>query len=157
MQTPELSPGKASLAVDPGSSPRKIRLLTALLLVATFAAGTVTGAGICRFLGPPPPPPPPGFVGPLAELGLTAGQQIQARGIQERHRHELDAIIRETFPRVRAIIDQMRREVREILTPAQRARLDEIEARQPPPPPPGAPPGPPGPPGFLPPPGMPPF
>ena len=141
---------------NPEPTPRTIRLLTALLLVATFAVGTITGAGLCRFLGPPPPPPPPPppmLAGPLAELDLTPSQRTKARAIQERHRPALDAIVRETFPRVRAINDQMRQELRAILTPAQRTRLDEIDARRPPPPPPGAPPRPPGPAGLLPPPG----
>lgn len=148
----------AAEPMAPVRSPRQIRLLTALLLLATFAVGVVTGAGILFLLGPPmpPPPPPPPFFAPLAGLDLTPTQQRQARAIQERHRPELDALVREAFPRVRAINDQMRQELRAILTPAQRAKLDEMDARRPPPPPPGAPPFPPGGPGFLPPPGLPP-
>lgn len=148
--------------IPPARGPRSVRLLTALLLVATFAVGTVTGAGICRALGPPPPPhpphpPPPPFVALISGLELTPRQQEQARAIQERHRPELDALLRQAFPRVRAINDEMRRELREILTPAQRAKLDEMDARRPPPPPGGPPfPPPPGAPGFFPPPPPPP-
>jgi hypothetical protein len=150
----------------PARTPRQIRLLTALLLFGTFMVGLVTGGGLCRLLGPPPPPfpppPPPPFLAPLGELELTPRQQEQARAILERHRPELDALVREAFPRVRAIHEQMMVELRPLLTPAQRTKLDAIQARRPPPPPPGAPPFgpvgpgfPPGGPRFPPPPGMP--
>lgn len=138
------------------ASPRKIRLLTALLLLGTFAVGVVGGAGLCRWLGPPPPPHPPHFrpgpLGPFGELDLSGQQELKARQIIERHRPELEAILHETFPRVRAIHERMAGELREVLTPEQRAKLDEIEARGPPPPPPGFPPHPPPPFGILPPP-----
>jgi hypothetical protein len=128
------------------SSPRTIRLLTAVLLVATFAAGTVAGAGLCRWLGPGRPPPPPPMVAgiPLGELGLSEEQQHKALAIMERHRPELDAILRETFPKVRAINERMERELAEVLTAEQRARLERMKSERPPPPP-GPPGGPPPP------------
>lgn len=123
------------------SSPRTVRLMTALLLVGTFAAGTLTGAGLVRFVGPPGPPPmgPPGPPGPLGpfpadELGLSPEQRRQAHAIIERHRPELDAVLRSTFPRVREINDRIERELIEILTPEQRQRLEQIKATRPPPP-----------------------
>ncbi|MBI2894025.1 MAG: periplasmic heavy metal sensor [Deltaproteobacteria bacterium] len=139
------------------ASPRKIRLLTALVLFGTFVVGVIGGAGLCRWLGPPAPPHPPphfqpGHLGPFAELGLSGEQERRAREIMERHRPELEAILHETFPKVRAINERMARELREVLTPEQRSKLDEIEARRPPPPPPGFPPPPPPPFGIAPPP-----
>jgi Spy/CpxP family protein refolding chaperone len=116
--------------------PRSIRLLTALLLVATFASGTVTGAALTLWVRPephgPPGPPPFGPL-PLDELGLSPEQEQRADVIFERHRPELDAILQEGFPKVRKVNDQIESEIREILTPEQRTRLDELKARRPPP------------------------
>ena len=149
------------------TSPRTVRLLTAVLLVAMFAAGTATGVGLCRWistssgqaLGPPPPPPPL----PVEELGLTAEQRQKVQDIVERHRPELEAILQDAYPKARAINERIEKEVREVLTPEQRTKLDQLKALRPPPPP-GPPPGlpPPGmpsgaPPGQGPPPGPPPF
>ena len=139
---------------DTERSPRTVRLMTTLLLVGTSAAGTVTGAGVLRFLGPPGPPPrgphgPPGAspLGPFPadELGLSPEQRRQAHEILERHRPELDAVLRSTFPRVREINDRIERELIAILTPEQRQRLEQIKATRPPPPPFPPPPGPPPP------------
>jgi Spy/CpxP family protein refolding chaperone len=152
-------------SVDPPM--RSVRLLTAVLLVATFAAGTVTGAGVCRWASPGPghhgPPPPPGPL-PFHELALTQDQSAKVHAIMELHRPELDAILRESYPKVRVVNEKIEREVQEVLTPEQRKKLDEIKARRPPPPPgpPGPGPGPSGwnpngpPPPFGPPPGPPP-
>jgi Spy/CpxP family protein refolding chaperone len=159
------------------ASPRTVRLLTAVLLVAMFAAGTATGVGLCRWIsassGHAPPPPPPAPL-PVEELGLTAEQRQKVQEIVERHRAELEAILRDAYPKARAVNEQIEKEVRELLTPEQRTKLDELKAHRPPPPP-GPPPGPPPPgmpsgaplpgqgpppgppPGFGPPPGPPPF
>jgi len=134
--------------------PRQIALLTALLLLGTFAAGIALGAGLCRWLSAPPlpprhgpPPQGPPLPGPFGELGLAPEQERRAREIADRHRPELEAIIRETFPRVRAVNDKMEQELRTILTPEQQLRLDELKAQLPLPGVPGGPP-PPGLPGF---------
>ncbi|MEY2930425.1 MAG: hypothetical protein RL033_1174, partial [Pseudomonadota bacterium] len=123
--------------------PRSIRLLTGLLLVGTFAFGSVTGVALTLWArsdlrGPPPGPPPFGPL-PLHELGLSAEQRARADAIFEQHRPELDAIRQEGFPKVRKINEQLESEVRELLTPEQRARLDVLKAQRPP-----RPPGPPG-------------
>lgn len=140
------------------TSPRTIRLLTAVLLVFTFGAGTVTGAGLSRWAvsgyGHPdagrshqghlgPLPPPPLFLSPelLDQLGLSGEQREKAILIVERRRPELEAVLRETFPRVRAINQQMEEELRTILTPDQRTRLDQFDAMRPGAIPGGLPPG----------------
>lgn len=128
-------------------SPRTVRLLTAVLLVATFAAGTLTGAGVCRWVASETPAPPPPFLPPvpLEELDLTPQQWEAIRQIVDRRRPELDAVLEETYPKVRKINEEIEREVREVLTPEQRKKFDELQARRPPPPRHGGPPGPRGP------------
>ena len=144
------------------SSPRTVRLITAILLVGTFAAGTLTGAGVVRWASPPPHPRPmgpPPFEGPIPmqELGLSPDQARKAEEIADRYRPELESILRDTFPRVRAVNEKIEAEIRQILTPEQQQRLDRIKASRPPPgPPPGPGRGPWGPPPGPPPFGMPP-
>ena len=136
------------------SEATQLRLTTAVVILGVFLAGAAMGAGVYHWARPHrPPPPPPGL--PLRELDLTPAQEEKVREITERHHGELEGVMRETFPRVRAINEQIEREVRAILTPEQQKRLDELKARRPPPPP-GGPGGPGGPPPGEPPPGPPP-
>lgn len=151
---------------SPERSPRQIRLVTALVVFGTFLLGVGTGVGLSRTTPPPPPPRPPApfLPGPPGALHLTAEQEAKAREITERYRPKLEAVWRDSFPRLQALNEQMEKELREILTPEQRKLLDEMKAHRPPPPhgfggpPPGPPPGgpmappPPGH-GFAPPPG----
>jgi Spy/CpxP family protein refolding chaperone len=151
-------------------SPRQIRLLTALLLFGTFLFGAVAGAGFSRCMQPPRPHGPwrpPFLPGPPGALQLTPAQEAKTKEITDRYRPRLEAVIRENFPKLQAINEQMENELRELLTPAQRQKLDEMKAHRPPMPPPGempmpppgqhgeGPPGgglPPWPPGMMPPP-----
>ncbi len=126
------------------SDAARSRLWPALLLLAIFVVGGLTGAGLVRWLAPPPGAPA-GPPDPLDDLDLTAEQRVQLERIHERHRPELDAVVRETFPRVRKVQDAIEAELRALLTPEQRARLDQLRATRPPPPPPGLPPHPPPP------------
>ena len=115
---------------------RRVRLVTALLLVGIFAAGVVTGAAVCRWDRPPPPPPPGALPlpPPWRDLGLSPEQTEKATAIARRHRPEVEAILRESFPRIHAIQRAMDDELLEHLTPEQRSRLEEIQRRPPPPP-----------------------
>jgi uncharacterized membrane protein len=146
------------------SDPRRLHLWTALVLLAVFLAGGVTGAGLVWAMRPHDPRPAAprprveGLPGPVAELGLTPEQTARARAIFESHRAELQAAIEESFPRVRAVQDRIDAEIRALLTPEQAARFDELRKRRPPlrlpgfdGPPPG---GPRGPPHGMPPPGV---
>jgi hypothetical protein len=139
-------------------SPRQIRLLTALLLFGTFLFGAVAGAGFSHWNHMPPPPQRPRapfLPGPLGALKLTPEQEPKALAITERYRPQLDDILRASFPKVRAIIEQMEQELRKILTQEQIKFLDEMKARRPmvpgEPMPPGAGPMPPDDHGFMPP------
>jgi len=124
-------------------SPKTIRLVTALLLLVTFAAGTVTGGALVHtFVKHGPFEPAMHPVGPMPweGLDLTDAQREKAQVILERYRPKIDSLLGETFPKVRAITDQVDREIREILTPEQRVRFDRVSAERrngPPLPPPG--------------------
>jgi Spy/CpxP family protein refolding chaperone len=134
-------------------TPRQVRLLTALLLFATFLLGAATGAGFAHWLALPPPhlPPVPFLPGPSDTLHLTPDQEAHARAIMDNYRPKLEAVWREGFPKLQAIDREMENEMRQLLTPQQKRTLDEIEARRPP-----LPPGPAPGPGFGPPGGFPP-
>ena len=121
----------------------RIRLVTTLVVLGTFVLGGVAGVGMCRWLMPRDEPPPPMHL-PLRELDLTPEQDRQAREITERHREELESILRETYPKVRAVNDRIKEELRTILTPEQQRRLDSMKPRGPGPGPrgPGGPGGP---------------
>jgi hypothetical protein len=111
---------------------RRVRALTALVLLGTFLAGAILGAGLYRWLEPSLPIPPAPVFHMLGELDLSPQQQVQAQKIVERHEPELRAILAEGFPKLRAVHTEMTRELRTILTPAQRQKLDELERRRPP-------------------------
>jgi Spy/CpxP family protein refolding chaperone len=60
---------------------------------------------------------------PLLEVELSQEQREKIDAIFERHRTELDSVMRETEPKMRALADRMDREIDAILTPKQRERL----------------------------------
>ena len=140
-----------------------LRLMSGFVLVGVFAAGALFGAGLMRWMAPHDPiaeheamrPPPPGPIEAMThELGLDAAQRDQLRAIADAHRADLEAIMHETQPRIRAVLDAIEQEMTPHLRPDQVEKLEEWRKRRPPPPPmPGM--GPP-PPGMGPPPGGPP-
>jgi Spy/CpxP family protein refolding chaperone len=123
-------------------TPRTVRLLTVVVVAATFVAGFTSGAGFHRWAtgeyGPPPAPP---MVSSrvLHELNLSPDQREKADQILERYRPKLETILESTFPKVKRLRTQAEQEVRGILTAEQRSRFDEIRARRPPPRRPGPP------------------
>lgn len=120
------------------TSTRRLRLLTAGVLIATFALGAITGGGVSRWFsadrldsvsdGMPRGP------WPLHKLDLSDEQRARIHEIFERHRPRLDALLRENFPQVRAIHEEIDREIREELTPEQRTQADLLKERRPFPP-----------------------
>lgn len=141
-----------------------LRLMSGFVLVGVFAAGALFGAALLRFLGPhpavhegPPPGPPPGPNGPPGgpieamthELDLDAQQRDQLRAIADSHRADLEAIVRDTQPKLRGVLESIEQEMTPHLRPDQVEKLEAWRKRRPPPPMPGMggpPPGPGGPP-----------
>jgi len=117
-------------------SPLRVRILTALIVAGVFSSGAVVGAGIYRWgSGAASSEEPHGRgVGlwiPAEELDLTPEQYAKVSAIVERRRLELEAVVRESFPRVRAINEQMQNEVKEVLTPEQQKKFEELKKRGP--------------------------
>jgi Spy/CpxP family protein refolding chaperone len=115
----------------------RIRVLTALIIAGVFTSGAVVGAGIYRWgsAGGPSAKVPHGHGAALwslpDELALTPEQQTKVARILDRHRLALETIVRESFPRVRAIDEQMQKEVKGVLTPEQQKKFEELKKRGP--------------------------
>jgi|SRR4051812_45561554 Spy/CpxP family protein refolding chaperone len=115
----------------------RIRIVTALIIAAVFLSGALVGAGIYRWgssaglSGDMPHGQGAAVWLPLEELDLTPEQDAKVSAVMDRHRVELDAIVRESFPRVRAINAQVQKEVRDLLTPEQQKNFDELKRRGP--------------------------
>jgi hypothetical protein len=114
-----------------------VRIRAASVLVAVFVAGGVAAAALLHFLASPPIPATSRLPPPLAELGLTPDQEQEALHIIDKHGPELEAILKEVAPRVRAVQDQVEAELRQILSEEQRKELDRRKRDAPPPPLPG--------------------
>jgi hypothetical protein len=128
-----------------------LRLMSGFVLVGVFAAGALFGAGLLRWMAPRETPHegrPPG--GPIEamnhELDLDAHQRDQLRAIADAHRADLEAIMRETQPRIRMVLDSIEQEMTPNLRPDQVQKLEAWRKRRPPPPMPGFGPPPGGPP-----------
>lgn len=140
----------------PADTPSRLHLWSGLVVLGVFLAGAAAGAGVTTWLRPRPPPHhghghgPGDLPPPIAALGLSPEQEGKAKAIMERHRPEFEAVLKESFPRLRALQDQVDQELKGILTEAQAKELDAQRARRPPGPggghprPPGMPGGPPG-------------
>jgi hypothetical protein len=117
-----------------------LQLRAALVILAIFLAGGVAGAGVSRALPAAEPDALPPF--PAREIGLDPQQAGRVKAILEKHKPRMDALMDEFVPRVRAIAEDVEREIDGVLTPEQRARLEEYRRGQPLPLPPWArPPG----------------
>jgi len=114
------------------------------VLVGVFAAGALFGAGLMRWMAPHDHehegmrPPPPGPIEAMThELALDAQQRDQLRAIADAHRGDLEAIMHETQPRVRAVLEAIEQEMTPHLRPDQVEKLEAWRKRRPPPPMPG--------------------
>jgi Spy/CpxP family protein refolding chaperone len=112
------------------SQPR-LRGLIISLLVLTFIAGASAGIAGDRLIAPQKHVRVMvDMSGVFDRLGLTAEQRRQADSIVERSAPRAEAIMIETAERLRSVADSVDSELREILTPEQRARLDELKTDQ---------------------------
>lgn len=96
------------------------------------AAGLIIGAifsDLYRSHRRPGPPPRGG--GPMEmfsrELGLSGGQRDKLTAIFEKYRPEMDRVMEENRPKMEAVRLKMKAEVKTVLTPAQAAKLEELE------------------------------
>lgn len=64
------------------------------------------------------------------ELHLTPGQSAAVDSIVERRHREMRAVITTVRPRMVAVRDTARQQIRRVLNDAQRARFDELLARK---------------------------
>lgn len=110
---------------------KRIRLLSAVLLLIVFLAGSLTGAAaldrapetrvsqrISVGSGPG-----------LAALDLSAGQQASVDAIVAQHQPAADAIIQSAMQELLTIVEQMDAEVRAVLSPDQIERLDSLTSQ----------------------------
>ena len=103
-----------------------------LLLLAVFAAGVGAGIGLDRAIAPGSKLETrlnTGMPEVLGRLGLTPEQRREGDSLLGRSRPRAQAAMAEMVPRLGAIADSLDAELRQILTPAQRARLDSLGGR----------------------------
>ncbi|HEY8483165.1 MAG TPA: hypothetical protein VIL13_01045 [Longimicrobiales bacterium] len=116
-------------------STRRARLIGLGMLAGAFLAGALSGAAVVRVVSADEPAVRAGAEEEhgrrhsrpnlFDELDLTEEQRIQIEAILERRRKQIDAFWAEFGPKLRAIRDSTRSEIREVLTPEQR----ELEER----------------------------
>jgi Spy/CpxP family protein refolding chaperone len=109
------------------------RVIAWLLLALAFVAGAAAGVTADRLLAPEPVPGTRitrDMSGPLDKLELTAQQRAQADSIMERSAPYAERAMRDVAERLQNVSDSLDAELRAILTPPQRARLDSLR-RQP--------------------------
>lgn len=116
----------------------RVRLQGIALLALAFVAGALGGMALERVrasrLGPEPREwtPRRGDLPPgLGRLDLTAEQRTRIETIFRTSWPRTDSVLRASLPRLEAIHDSVRAEIRTVLTPEQRQRFDEMESRRP--------------------------
>jgi Spy/CpxP family protein refolding chaperone len=117
----------------------RVRVQGLALLAIAFVAGVLGGMALERirathFAAPPPAPlgwtPARGGLPPgLNQLNLTPDQEQQIRAILEARRPVTDSLVQRTMPRLAAIHDSVRAQIRAVLTPQQQQQFDELERR----------------------------
>lgn len=112
------------------------RAAAAVLLALTFVVGVLTGVVLDRALLPGPPRwereerVRESYRDRLArELQLTPQQQAQIDSILRTQQAQVRALRRRVAPEFRRIFQETRRKIEAVLTPEQRARLEELRAR----------------------------
>ncbi|HXY32519.1 MAG TPA: hypothetical protein VEI06_17580 [Gemmatimonadaceae bacterium] len=141
MTNGEPTQGAAARALE---SLGRIRMQGLALLAIAFLVGAIAGGAIVHARQRRPPE---GFLGrrgdrggfggdrrgrgglpPMFdELGLSADQRTKIQAILDRRRPVTDSILRASLPRLRQVMDSTRGEIRALLTPEQRDKLDRME------------------------------
>jgi hypothetical protein len=103
----------------------RVRLAASALLLTVFCTGSVAGVAGYRWVlydtlreEIPPPPEELGFR--LHALRLTPEQEVSVRKVFDKYRPELDKVLRETFPKVRAVQARIDADIVKILNEEQR-------------------------------------
>jgi len=117
----------------------RVRVQGLALLAIAFVAGILGGMALERIRATHFAAAPPAPVGwtlgrtglPLGlnQLDLTPDQEQRIRTILEARRPVTDSLVRRTMPRLAAIHDSVRAEIRAVLTPEQQQQFDELERR----------------------------
>lgn len=81
-----------------------------------------------------PGPPRHGMVGgPMEmfsrELDLSAGQKEKMKAIFEKYQPEMDKVMEASRPKMDAVRQRLKAEINTVLTPEQRKKMEEMEAR----------------------------
>jgi Spy/CpxP family protein refolding chaperone len=116
----------------------RVRLQGIALLALAFAAGALGGMALERVRASRARPEPPGWMPMRGDLppgfgglGLTAEQREQIQAIFRASRPRTDSVLQASLPRLQAIQDSVRAEIRAVLTPDQQRMFDEMESRGP--------------------------
>lgn len=127
---------------------RRARTRGAVALLITFVSGVLAGAAIVHVTrasaktapvsaSPAVTAPPQRVIENMKmarsgvpvtyeALGLTPAQRFQIARIMQENQPRTDSLLRETWPKLRALLDSVQRQVEQVLTPEQRARLTEL-------------------------------
>ena len=126
------------------SSLGRVRATSIAIAVALFASGMLAGAAIERLRirsRPATPAPPNAALAPPEQLienmkiagtgvpvvyealALTSDQRERIRRIIDATRPRTDSLLHDSWPPLRTLIDSVRRQVEQVLTPEQRTQL----------------------------------
>ena len=118
-----------------GERAQSLRGRAAALLLATFAAGAITGYSVAYGRQRATPESAHGSIRVMLadslppafqQLRLTAEQRIKVIEILARARPKTDSALRAVLPRLRALTDSVDADIRAILRPDQRAVLSTM-------------------------------
>jgi len=124
---------------------RHVRVQGIAVLGAVFIAGALAGAAI-EHVRRPAARTDTAYVSPVPtervvenmkmagtgvpvlyeSLQLTPEQRTRIRTIMDANRPRTDALLHETWPQLRALLESVQRQVEQVLTPEQRARLSDM-------------------------------
>ena len=110
---------------------RRPKLVAAVTLLAVFGAGMALGVSVDRLARGQPRVARllrTDMSGVLDKLGLTPEQRQRAEAIIERHTPRTEALMTDLAARLGAVSDSLDSELRALLTPPQRLRLDSLRS-----------------------------